>query len=89
MPRVGKAHLNSVKERELFIIPMRHELLENAFRVLHRVERHIRFFTAALAFAVAPFRFKLLNVCAVSQHDVAQIAGWFRGVYLAMVTVLV
>ncbi|MPN01008.1 hypothetical protein SDC9_148207 [bioreactor metagenome] len=78
MPRVGKTNVNPIVERKLLIVGMRNKELERALRVLHGIERNIGGFAAARALAVSPFCFKLLNVRAVAEHDVAEVAGGLR-----------
>jgi len=68
---------------------VRHKLLEDGFRVLHDIERNIRFLAAARALAVAPFGFKLLNVRAVAQHDVAEVVGGSCGVHRTLESVFI
>ena len=83
VPGVHKTHIHPRGRSEPAAIGMGTEQLQHPFGVLHFIQRHIPFPAGAAGFPVAPFRFEHLNMGAVPQHDVAQLASGRGGVDLS------
>ena len=78
MADVDKPRLYRCAQANHLAVPAGAEALEHSLGIVHVIERHIPRMAGALRLAVAPLRFKHLNVRAVAQHNPAQILRRFR-----------
>ena len=69
MTRIQKAHGDSLGDRILLIIGMGDKAADRPQCLLHGIQRNVSILAAALCLAVAPFRFKFLNVRTVTEHN--------------------
>ena len=71
---------DSLRHLQRLLIPAGPQQLDGNLRICHGVGRLYQLLPGPLRLAVAPLGFGLLDVGRVPQHDVAQVAGGFRGI---------
>ena len=70
MSDIGKTNLYPIADRDPFPIPARHEQFNRIQRILHHIHGLKFRFSCPSAFPVSPFCLKLLNMSAVTKHDI-------------------
>ena len=80
MSDIRKSDLDPLAEVNGLTVSAGNEASHDAVRVLHGIQRLLLFdICASLSLTFTPFIFLLLNVCTVTQHDIAQIRCRFCG----------
>ena len=77
MPRIEEFHRNTRQNLTRCMIGRAHKLRQRLLSIRRGIQRFVLLFSCAFPLAVAPFGFKLLNMCRIHQHNVAQSCGGF------------
>ena len=83
MAGIRKAHVHALQYGEAFVILAGDKPRDGRLGILHGIHGLHLASAGALPLAVLPLRLHLLDVRRVPQHDIAEIAGSFRGVDLS------
>ena len=89
MPHVGHADRHAVVDLDLLTVGAGAQKPDNAQSILHVVERLDRLTAAALRLAALPLRFRHLDICTVTKHDVAERTGGGTGIDRTAVPLLI
>ena len=73
MPHIIESYFNSVTQRNLLSVIYRCQKLRCGICVCNRINRFVFRFSASSCLPVSPFRFKFLNMCAVTKHNITKI----------------
>ena len=80
MAHIRHADADRFVDLDPFAVGTGAKLLQDSLGVFHGIDRLGSRGAAALGLSVFPFRFRLLDVCAVTQHDLTQGAGGCAGI---------
>ena len=83
MPRIHKAHLKSLAHIHHMMILAGHKMRQHPHGVIHIIYRHNLRFSRPLCLAVLPLRLGHLNMRAVFEHNVTELARRRRRKHLS------
>ena len=75
MACIRKPDFHPIRQTDNFIVAARHEMFQHPFCICHGIERRFLRPSCSLGFSVLPLCLRLLNMGAVLQHNIAEVAG--------------